>query len=70
MIIVPGLAFTTSGKYLGRGVGLYDIYLSELKKLKKKKPVSIALAFHQQIMTYLPNDHLDVKVDIVLTHDK
>ena len=70
LIIVPGLAFTTTGIYLGHGLGLYDTYLTQVKGLKGRKPVTIALAFHQQVMPYLPRDHLDVVVDTVLTADK
>lgn len=32
LVLVPGRAFTKSGKRLGRGKGFYDLYLSCLKK--------------------------------------
>jgi 5-formyltetrahydrofolate cyclo-ligase len=63
LVIVPALAFDTSGNRLGRGGGFYDRYLARLRRAT----VTIGLAFDVQITEDLPIDGHDIRVDIVVT---
>lgn len=67
MIILPGVAFTKSGKRLGHGMGYYDKYLSKCFELQSKKPYLIALAFNEQIKDDIPVTEQDVCLDLILT---
>lgn len=63
LVVVPGLAFDTSGTRLGRGRGCYDRALRRLRP-----PVeAIGLAFALQVVPQLPRDHWDEPVDVVVT---
>lgn len=62
LVIVPGLAFTRSGKRLGRGKGYYDRFLKRLSD----HAATIGLAFDFQILPSLPTTPLDVDVHRVL----
>ena len=66
LMLVPGMAFTRDGKRLGRGKGYYDTYLSKAKK-STKMPVTIALAFDEQILDDIPVSDHDFVIDKVLT---
>lgn len=61
ILLIPGLAFDPSGKRLGRGKGFYDRYLGEFKGIK------IGICFDEQIVKEIPTDHLDQKVDWVIS---
>lgn len=62
LLVVPGLAFTGSGKRLGRGKGHYDRYLSQ-------HPVrTISLAFSWALLDDLPTEHHDVKIHRVISY--
>jgi 5-formyltetrahydrofolate cyclo-ligase len=63
VVVVPGLAFDTSGNRLGRGGGYYDRFLSRLRR----SATSIGLAFDAQITDQLPVDDCDVSVDVLVT---
>lgn len=65
LIIVPGIAFDTSGNRLGRGKGYYDKFLTELKK--EGKATTIALSFSLQIVEEVPTEAHDEKIDRVLS---
>jgi len=66
-MLVPGLAFTRSGKRLGRGKGYYDNYLQRYRQVAGMRPVfTIALAFKQQIFDNIPTSEYDVNIDMVL----
>lgn len=62
LVVVPGLAFTRSGKRLGRGKGYYDRFLKRLSK----RACTIGLAFDFQILPALPTTPLDVDVSRVI----
>jgi len=64
LMIVPGRAFTSCGKRLGRGGGYYDRYL------EKNNCPKIALAFYQQIFEDIPTEEHDQKVDLVIFKEK
>ncbi len=64
-VIVPGVAFTQSGKRLGHGKGFYDIYIARLKKAGIK-PFLCGLCLPCQIVGDLPTDENDALMDIVI----
>ena len=63
LILVPGRAFTKDGDRLGRGKGYYDRFLA-----KKRLPnITVAgVCFDFQVLSELPTDPNDVKMDIIL----
>jgi len=61
LVIVPGLAFDSSGGRIGYGKGFYDRFL---KNINAKK---IALAYNFQVIESVPSDPHDVKVDKIIT---
>lgn len=67
LIIVPGLAFTESGKRLGKGRGYYDKFLYNYVQNDAKKPNFIALAFKEQIIADIPTTMQDILVDKLIS---
>ena len=68
LIIVPGLAFTRTGARCGRGRGYYDTYLARAaSSLSSSPPLTIALAFTEQLLEELPTDSHDCNIDLVIT---
>ena len=65
VFLVPGVAFTTSGKRLGRGGGYYDKLLS-----KYPDTLKIGITFNERIMQDLPTESHDISMDYVFTNDK
>lgn len=63
LVIVPGLAFDSSGNRLGRGGGFYDRFLARLRPGTTR----IGLAFDLQIVDGIPRDDRDMAVDFVVT---
>ena len=61
LIIVPGLAFTTSGSRLGYGGGYYDRLLATCPAVP-----SLSLALPEQLLPSLPSEAHDVPVSRVL----
>ena len=66
LIVVPGVAFDSSGNRLGRGMGFYDRFL---KRIKRKIPI-LGLAYEFQIVDEIPVDDKDVSVDKIVTEDR
>lgn len=66
LVIVPGLAFSPSGKRLGQGAGYYDEFLSAFEKKFEKRPKLIGVAFSEQLHEEIPQDEHDWTVDEVL----
>ena len=64
LVLVPGLGFTVEGYRIGRGKGYYDRYLYKCSQTPKP-PVTIGLAFREQIVPSIPTDGTDVKLDHV-----
>lgn len=62
-IVVPGLAFDSQGRRLGRGKGFYDRLLSELPV----GCVKCGVAFDEQILPEIPTEPHDIGVDCVAT---
>ncbi|MEO1059717.1 MAG: 5-formyltetrahydrofolate cyclo-ligase [Actinomycetota bacterium] len=62
-VIVPGIAFTSSGDRLGQGGGWYDRFLSEVRT----DCVTVGVCFFEQVVDDLPIEPHDVRVDVVVT---
>jgi len=62
--LVPGLAFDETGNRLGRGRGYFDRLLHEVGGVK------IALAFDFQVLTGVPADAHDARMDFVVTETR
>eukprot|EP00188_Purpureofilum_apyrenoidigerum_P003351 Plantae.Rhodophyta-Purpureofilum_apyrenoidigerum.ctg34807.p1 GENE.Plantae.Rhodophyta-Purpureofilum_apyrenoidigerum.ctg34807~~Plantae.Rhodophyta-Purpureofilum_apyrenoidigerum.ctg34807.p1 ORF type:complete len:223 (-),score=61.94 Plantae.Rhodophyta-Purpureofilum_apyrenoidigerum.ctg34807:409-993(-) len=69
LIIVPGVAFDSSGGRLGHGKGFYDRFLNTLKtrrsELHLKMPAVVGLALIEQIVSEVPVAENDFILDAV-----
>lgn len=65
LVVVPGLAFDTAGRRLGRGHGYYDRLLFALGGTA----VTVGLAFSWQLVPEVPVDAWDVSVSVVITEN-
>ena len=61
LVLVPGLAFDLAGRRLGRGKGFYDRLLAEVRGHK------CGVAFDAQIVSEVPEEPHDVRVNSILT---
>ena len=62
LVIVPGLGFDRSGARLGRVKGYFDRFLKKTIRATK-----VGLAFREQLLTRIPTNSRDLKVDKVIT---
>ena len=60
LAVIPGMAFTSDGKRLGRGKGYYDRLLPHIRCKK------IGLAFPFQIVSDIPCESHDIMMDMVV----
>ena len=68
LMVIPGLGFDRSGGRLGFGKGYYDAFLTRLLSLKKQpRPHLTALAFSGQIVSQIPQQPWDVRMDSIVT---
>jgi len=65
MLIIPGIAFDLKGNRIGYGKGYYDRFLSS-----RKANYKIGLAYEIQVLNNIPNNELDVPVDIIVTEKR
>lgn len=66
LMLVPGLAFTHSGKRLGRGGGFYDRFIARLRAAGADVTLA-GFCFPCQIVDDIPTDTHDAVMDIVFT---
>ena len=66
LIFVPCLAFDHKGNRLGYGGGYYDRTFAYLNKINHRF-ISVAYAYEEQKLDYIPIDKFDFKVDYVIT---
>ena len=66
LIFVPCLAFDKKGNRLGYGGGYYDRTFAYLNKINHRF-ISVAYAYEEQKLDYIPIDKFDFKVDYVIT---
>jgi len=62
VVFVPGVAFDSEGRRLGRGKGWYDRLIRELKEA-----IWVGLAYDFQIVEEVPTDAWDQKVHYVIS---
>ena len=62
VIIVPGVAFTESGKRCGRGKGYYDKYLSR----EGFRAVKVGVCYKEQLVEDIPNEPHDIVMDYII----
>ena len=60
-VAVPGVAFTLDGHRLGRGKGFYDRLLTAVRGIK------CGVGFNEQIVSAIPTEPHDVRLDCILT---
>jgi 5-formyltetrahydrofolate cyclo-ligase len=65
VIVVPGIAFTPTGKRLGRGGGFYDRFLARVPDA-----VKIAFCFDVQVVDEVPTGPTDIGVDWLITESR
>ena len=65
-VIVPGIAFDSTGHRLGYGQGFYDQFLAKLSK----KVLLIGLAYEQQIIKEIPVQEHDRSVHKLVTEQR
>ena len=61
LVVVPGVCFDKDKGRVGRGKGYYDRILKEIKAFK------IGICFDCQLLSKVPADEWDVKMDQVMT---
>jgi len=66
VVILPVVAVDREGRRLGYGKGYYDRFIAGMR-LQGAKPFTLALAFSFQVVSYLPEDPWDEKIDCVVT---
>jgi 5-formyltetrahydrofolate cyclo-ligase len=66
IVIAPGVAFDESCNRLGYGKGYYDKLLSA-RGSTECKPLIVGLAYEEQIVSSLPCNPHDIKMDVVIT---
>jgi 5-formyltetrahydrofolate cyclo-ligase len=62
--LVPGLAFDTTGNRLGHGMGYFDALLQDVPGAK------IALAYDFQVVSDVPAESHDVRMDFIVTETR
>ena len=66
ILLVPLVAFDNHLNRIGYGGGFYDRYIKKIKK--KKKIITIGLAYYFQKIKKVPIDKYDLKLDIIVTN--
>ena len=66
ILLVPLVAFDNHLNRIGYGGGFYDRYIKKIKK--KKKIITIGLAYHFQEIKKVPINKYDLKLDIIVTN--
>ncbi len=62
VVVVPGVAFDSNNNRIGRGAGYYDRILNRITGA-----IKVALAFDFQMVSHVPVEPHDIKMDIVLS---
>jgi len=61
LVLVPGVAFDSHGRRLGRGQGFYDRLLAGVRGTK------CGVAFEEQLVDAVPVEPLDISLNCILT---
>ena len=65
LVVLPGLAFEENGYRIGYGGGFYDKFLNKHQDINK-----VALCYNFQIISNMPKDDYDQRVDVIMTESK
>ena len=65
ILLIPLVAFDKFFNRVGYGGGFYDRYIKRLKK--RKKIVTVGLAYSFQKVKKIPINHTDIKLDFIIT---
>lgn len=65
-ILLPGVAFDRDGGRLGYGGGFYDKLIASLPR----RPVLVAGAFALQVITEIPQENTDHRIDWLVTENE
>ena len=68
ILLVPLVAFDNELNRIGYGGGFYDRYIKKIKK--KKKIITIGLAFSFQKVKKIKTNKFDIKLDFIVTEKK
>ena len=68
ILLVPLVAFDKHLNRVGYGGGFYDRYIKKIKK--KKKVLTIGLAYSFQKVKKIPINNYDIKLDYIVTEKK
>jgi 5-formyltetrahydrofolate cyclo-ligase len=63
LVLVPGVAFDSSGNRIGFGAGYYDRFMKRLQSGAAK----VAIAYSFQVVDFVPSDEYDIPVDYIVT---
>jgi 5-formyltetrahydrofolate cyclo-ligase len=66
LMVVPGMAFDRQGNRMGHGKGYYDRFFATLEGLKIPC-LKVALCLEQQIITQVPAERWDKRMDAICT---
>ncbi len=66
LVLIPGVGFDRAGHRLGRGRGYYDRALRDLLA----SALRVGLAYDYQIVSHIPIDEHDERVDYVVTEKR
>ncbi|MDR2862775.1 MAG: 5-formyltetrahydrofolate cyclo-ligase [Puniceicoccales bacterium] len=64
-VLVPGVAFDNGGRRVGRGKGFYDRFLAQIPDVPR-----IGLAFEWQVLSTVPADLHDERMDWLVTPER
>lgn len=64
LVVVPGVAFDVEGHRIGHGMGYYDEFLKTMSAYK------IGFAFEFQVLSEIPCEKHDIRVDKIVTEKR
>uniref|UniRef100_A0A1B6H8D5 5-formyltetrahydrofolate cyclo-ligase n=2 Tax=Homalodisca liturata TaxID=320908 RepID=A0A1B6H8D5_9HEMI len=66
-VVVPGVAFTSTGLRLGHGRGYYDRFLAKNDQIRGSRCITVGLGFDEQIVQDLPTTERDFRLTWVVS---
>lgn len=64
LMVMPGVAFTSTGSRMGRGKGFYDRYLS----LNGFRATTVGVCFKEQLVEQIPTETHDKPADYIIAY--
>jgi len=66
LVLAPGVAFNRQGDRCGHGMGFYDKFFAEHRKLFGRMPRRVGLALRELLVEEVPMIETDVRLDEVM----